>query len=263
MMLKLKLVPLLLALFSSSLFAAQNLNERLENHGLISVGTEGTYKPFTYHDRNGNLTGYDVEVMRAVAEKLGITVEFRETEWSAMLAGLKTERFDLVANQVALTTPQRRATFDLSTPYNYSGAVMVARKDDDSIQSLEDAKGKKSASSLNSNYGELAKKAGAVIVPVDGLAMSLKLLEQHRADLTFNDSLSILDYLKQNPKANLKIVWQASEQRGAGFVVNKGNDKALEKINQALETLRQEGKLKSLAERFFGKNVSIPADASK
>ncbi|MDO5073492.1 MAG: transporter substrate-binding domain-containing protein, partial [Neisseria animaloris] len=106
---------------------AGSLLERINNKGTITVGTEGTYAPFTYHDESGKLTGYDVEVTRAVAEKLGVKVEFKETQWDAMLAGLKAERFDLVANQVSLTTPERRATFDKSAEYSYSGPMAVDR----------------------------------------------------------------------------------------------------------------------------------------
>ncbi|VTR57130.1 amino acid ABC transporter substrate-binding protein [Actinobacillus pleuropneumoniae] len=89
--------------------------------------------PFTYHDASGKLTGYDVEVTRAVAEKLGVKVDFKETQWDAMLAGLKADRFDLVANQVGLTTPERQATFDKSAAYSWSGAALVVRNDEQKI----------------------------------------------------------------------------------------------------------------------------------
>ncbi|MFV1050319.1 transporter substrate-binding domain-containing protein, partial [Klebsiella pneumoniae] len=80
--------------------ASGSLIERINNKGTITVGTEGTYAPFTYHDKDGKLTGYDVEVTRAVADKLGVKVEFKETQWDSMMAGLKAGRFDVVANQV-------------------------------------------------------------------------------------------------------------------------------------------------------------------
>ena len=74
---------------SATSFAKDSLLERINNKGVVTVGTEGTYAPFTYHDESGKLTGYDVEVTRAVAEKLSIKVEFKETNWELMLAGLK------------------------------------------------------------------------------------------------------------------------------------------------------------------------------
>ena len=238
--------------------ASGSLIERINNKGTITVGTEGTYAPFTYHDKDGKLTGYDVEVTRAVADKLGIKVEFKETQWDSMMAGLKAGRFDVVANQVGLTSPQRQATFDKSEPYSWSGAVLVVRKDSN-IKSIDDIKGVKTAQSLTSNYGEKAKAAGAELVPVDGLAQSLTLIEQKRADATLNDELAVLDYLKNKPDAGVKIVWSApaDEKVGSGLIVNKGNDEALAKFSTAMTELKADGTLKKLGEQFFGKDISV------
>lgn len=238
---------------------ADSLLERINNKGTITVGTEGTYVPFTYHDESGKLTGYDVEVARLVGEKLGVTVKFEETPWDSMMAGLKAERFDLVANQVALSSPERQATFDKSESYNYYGAMLVVKADNDSIKTISDIKGKKAAQTLTSNYGERAKQEGAEIVPVDGMAQSMMLIAQGRADLTLNNSLALLDYFKKNPNHGLKSVWEVprEEKLGAGLVANKGNEEALAKISAAIVQLREEGKLKALGERFFGEDVSV------
>lgn len=236
-----------------------SLAERINNKGTVTVGTEGTYAPFTYHEKDGRLTGYDVEVVRAVAEKLGITVEFKETQWDAMLAGLKGGRFDMVANQVALTTPERQATFDKAEPYNWSGPMMLSRHGETRVSKLEDIKGLKAAQTLSSNYGEMAVKAQAEIVPVDGMAQALTLLQQKRADVTLNDSLALLDYMKKNPESGLQIVWTApaDQKVGAGLIINKGNDEALAKINAAMKELHADGTLKRLSEQFFGVDVSV------
>ena len=219
----------------------------------------GTYAPFTYHDQDGKLTGYDVEVTRAVAAKLGVQVEFKETPWDAMMAGLKAGRFDLVANQVALTTPERQATFDKAEPYSWSGKMIVARTDHAPIAKLEDIKGVKTAVMLSSNYDEVAQKMGADIVHTDTMAQGLLIVQQKRAEITLNDELSLLDYLKKTPDSGLKSVWRtpSEEKLGAGLVINKGNDEALAKINAAMKELQQDGTLKKLGEQFFGEDVSV------
>ncbi|OOS01521.1 amino acid ABC transporter substrate-binding protein [Canicola haemoglobinophilus] len=242
---------------STQALAQGDLLERINSKGTITVGTGGTYAPFTYHDANGKLTGYDVEVTRAVAKKLGVTVEFKETQWDAMLAGLKAGRFDLVANQVALTTPERQATFDKSEPYSWSGAMLIARNDETRINQVEDVKGLKAAQTLSSNYGELAQKYQAKIVPIDGMAQGLLLIQQKRADITFNDALALLDYLKKHPNSGLKPVWKAENKAGAGLIVNKNNEEALAKISAAIEELRNDGTLKQLGEQFFGRDISV------
>ncbi len=236
-----------------------SLIERINNKGKIVVGTEGTYAPFTYHDQSGKLTGYDVEVARAVAQKLGVEIEFKETQWDAMLAGLKANRFDMVANQVSLTTPERRATFDKSENYSWSGPMMLVRADNKTIKSLDDIKGLKAAQTLSSNYGEMAVAAKAEVVPVDGMAQALTLVQQNRADFTLNDSLALLDYLKKNPDSGLKTAWKAGadDKLGSGLILNKGNTEALAKINTAIDELQQDGTLKKLGEEFFGEDVSV------
>lgn len=236
-----------------------SLLERINNKGTITVGTEGTYAPFSYHDQSGKLTGYDVEVTRAVAGKLGVKVDFKETQWDAMLAGLKAGRFDMVANQVALTTPERKATFDKSAEYSWSGPMIVVRQDEAAVKQPSDIKGRKAAQTLSSNYGERAVKEGAEIVPIDGMAQGLTLLRQKRADVTINDSLALLDYLKKNPDSGLKEAWRAGpdEKLGAGFIVNKGNGEALAKISGAVEELKKDGTLKKLGEQFFGEDISV------
>lgn len=234
------------------------LLNRINNGGTINVGTEGTYPPYTYHDEQNKLTGYDVEVTRAVADKLGVTVDFKETQWDAMLAGLDAKRFDMVANQVALTTPERQAKYDIAEPYNWSGAAVLAPKSDSRFNAWESLKGLKSAQSLSSNYGELAQKYEAEVVPVDGMAQAIELVKQGRADVTLNDHLAILDYLNKFPNSDLevKLVAPSEEKTGAGIVMLKGNDEVLAKVDAAMKELHEDGTLSELSQKFFGADIT-------
>ena len=118
--------------------------------GGLRVGTEGTYSPFSFHDPKTNkLVGYDVEAVAAVAHELGVKVEYVETPWDAIFAGLTSKRFDVVANQVT-QTPQRAGLYGLSNTYTFSEGVIATRANDSSISSLADLKGKTSAHSLTS-----------------------------------------------------------------------------------------------------------------
>lgn len=237
---------------------SSDLLQRINSGGTINVGTEGTYPPFTYHDESGKLTGYDVEVTRAVADKLGVKVEFKETQWDAMLAGLDSKRFDMVANQVSLTTPERMAKYDKATAYSWSGAVVLAPKDDNRYSSWESLKGLRSAQSLSSNYGELATRYQAEIVPVDGMSQAVELVKQDRADFTMNDNLAVLDYLKKVPNSGLeiKLVAPASELSGSGLILRKGDDAVVAKINEAMAALQADGTLTKLSQEFFGADIS-------
>lgn len=93
----------------------QDLWKKVQDEGKLLIGTEGTYPPFTFHDDKGELTGFDVEISKEVAKRLGLKPEFLETQWDAMFAGLDSKRFDMIANQVGIR-PDRQEKYDFSDP---------------------------------------------------------------------------------------------------------------------------------------------------
>ena len=221
----------------------------------LKVGTEGVYAPFTFHDEGTNkLTGYDVEVTEAIGAKLGRKVEFSETSWDSIFAGLEAKRYDVVANQVSITS-ERQAKYSFSQPYTFSSGVIVTRADDTSVSSVADIKGKKSAQSATSSFGEAATAAGAKVEPVEGLTQSLALVKQKRVDLTLNDSLSILDYQKKTGDQSIKIAGSFGDPTQQAFAFRKDSDLPAE-FNKALDELRTDGTLTKLSEKYFGKDVS-------
>ena len=179
--------------------------------GTLTVATEGTYRPFTYHeDGSGDLVGYDVEIIEAVADKLGLEVVFEETQWDAIFAGLDAGRFDLIANQVSIN-PEREEKYLFSEPYTVSPGVIVVKEDDDSISSFDDLDGKTTAQSLTSNWYTLAQESGATVEAVEGWAQAVALLEQGRVDATINDNLTYLDYETTNGPTGLKIAAETDD----------------------------------------------------
>lgn len=134
----------------------------------INVGTEGTYAPFSFHDKDGKLTGYDIDVIKAVAKEEGLKLKFNETSWDSMFAGLDAGRFDVIANQVGIN-PDREKKYKFSKPYTFSSAVLVIRENEKDIKDFDDVKGKKLAQTFTSNYGKLAKDKGADITKLMAL----------------------------------------------------------------------------------------------
>jgi cystine transport system substrate-binding protein len=230
--------------------------QEIQDSGVLTVGTEGTYKPFSYHEEgSGELTGYDVEVITAVAEKMGVEAEFQETQWDAIFAGLEAGRFDVIANQVSITD-ERKQTYDFSDPYTVSSGVIVTAADNNDISSFEDLDGKTTAQSLTSNWYELAQKAGANVEPVEGWAQSITLLEQGRVDATINDELTYLDYQKTNNNEGIKIAATTDETSESAVAVTKGSTELVDAINSALGELRADGTLAEISEKYFGSDVS-------
>ena len=224
--------------------------------GTLTVGTEGTYRPFTFHeDGSGDLTGYDVEVATAVAEELGVEVKFEETQWDAIFAGLEAGRFDVIANQVSVT-PEREEKYTFSTPYTVSTGVIVVPADDSSITSFEDLDGKTTAQSLTSNWYALAEESGATIEAVEGWAQSVALVEQDRVDATINDKLTFLDYAQTNDASGLKVAAETEEESLSAFAFRKGSSALAIAFDEALVALTDDGTLAEISEKYFGQDVS-------
>ncbi|HWO94827.1 MAG TPA: amino acid ABC transporter substrate-binding protein [Bacillus sp. (in: firmicutes)] len=235
--------------------ATEDLYAKIKEEGVLKVGTEGTYPPFTFHDDSGKLTGFDVEIAEEVAKRLGVKAEFMETQWDGMFAGLDAKRFDMIANQVGIK-PEREEKYDFSDPYIASAAVLVVGKDNNEIAKFEDLKGKKAAQSLTSNYGELAKSYGAELVGVEGFNQAMELIASKRVDATINDKLSVLDYKKQKPDAPIKIVDEAGDAAASGLMFRKDSGKLVEEVNKALAEMKEDGTYTKISEKWFGEDVS-------
>lgn len=233
----------------------ETLFEKIKAEGVIKIGTEGTYAPYTFHDKDGKLTGFDVEIAEEIANRLGVKAEFIETKWDGMFAGLDAKRFDAVANQVTIR-PDRLEKYDFSDAYVSSRSVLIVHADNNDIKSFEDLKGKKSGQSLTSNLADIARSFEAEIVQVDGFNQALDLLTSKRIDSTINDSLSFLDYKKQKPDAAIKVVDEMDETGEAGVLFNKGNQELVDAVNKALADMKADGTYLKISEKWFGADVS-------
>lgn len=234
----------------------KDLLTKIQENGKILIGTEGTYAPYTYHDETGELVGYDVEIGRAIAAKLGVEAEFVETNWDSLIAGLDAERYDTVMNQVSITE-ERLAKYDFSTPYTITNAVLIVSKDNNDIVTFENLDGKKAAQSLTSNYGALAESYGAEIISTDGMfSKAIELVSTGRADATINDEASYYDFVKQQPDAAIKLVDELDEASENAVLIRKGNDTLVEAVDKALEELTQDGTLAEISEKYFGADIS-------
>lgn len=253
-----KTTMLLSALMSLSFAHAALADDalaRVKAAGELKIGTEGTYAPFTYHTISGDLTGFDVEIGRAIAQQLHVKPVFVEGKWDGLIAGLDAKRYDVVINEVGVT-PERQKKYDFSTPYIVSKAVVVVKNDNTSIHSFADLKGKNSAQSLTSNYAQIARQYGAQLVSTDGFNQSIDLVVQGRADATVNDKLSFLDFKKHRPDAPVKIVASEDNASASAVLLRKDESTLQTAINDALATIKKDGTYEKISEKYFGEDVS-------
>ncbi len=228
--------------------------EKVKAAGKLVIGIEGTYPPFTYHNDDGSLAGLDVELGTALAEKLGVGVEFQEAAWDSLLIGIDSGRFDTVINSVSITD-ERAEKYNFSDPYYYEARRVVVRADDDSIQAPEDLNGKKIATNATNAFIPWYEEQGAEIVGIDTSAEAIDLVLSGRADF-LGTSVPVLNaYLDEHPDAKDKLkeafVIPNSEDVIA-IPVRKGETEFLDAINAALAELRADGTLKAISEKYLG-----------
>lgn len=247
-----------LSVFTISIAAEeQDLLAQIQEKGTITIAMEGNWAPWTYEDEKGELMGFEVEVSRCVAEKLGVEPQYVLGEWDGLLAGVQSGRYDLMANGVGYTE-ERAQAYRFSDFYAFNRTVLVVRKDNTEINSMEDLKGKTTCNSANSTYQLTAERYGAQVKDVESLDGTIEELLAGRVDATLNAEVSINDYLKEQPDANIRIAAYDTEVEQVGMIMPAGDASASlqEAVNKALQELREDGTLAEISEKYFGMDIT-------
>lgn len=236
---------------------AADLLTTIRNRGTIVVGLEGDWAPWSFVGDDDALMGFDVEVARAVASKLGVEAEIVPGEWDGLFSGMDAGRYDIVVNGVEVT-PERSEKYAFSEPYAYIRTALIVRGDNEDIKTFEDLKGKTTANSIASTYMTLAEEYGATVSGVDTLDETLTLVLQGRVDATLNANVSYTDYMAQHPDADLKVVATTDDASLVSIPMRKADDTASlrEAINAALAELHADGTISELSVKYFGEDIS-------
>ncbi|WP_242622597.1 transporter substrate-binding domain-containing protein [Lachnoclostridium sp. Marseille-P6806] len=236
--------------------AADHLG-RIREQGELVVGLEGDWQPFSYHDEEDQLVGFDVEVAGELAERMGVSVRLVEGPWDGLFAGMDSGRYDIVVNGVDVTE-ERQKSYDFSEPYAYDRPVLIVAEDNADITSFEDLKGRTTANSIGSTYQELGEQYGAQVSGVDTLVETLQMVMNGQVDATINAATSFGDYMKAVPDAPLRIAAVSETATAYAIPMTKGEDNAALRveIDRILSEMREDGTLSSLSEKYFGADLT-------
>jgi polar amino acid transport system substrate-binding protein len=218
---------------------------------VISVGAMGDAKPYIFTDENGNFTGFDAELFRDVARRLGFKgdqVTFTGQDFAALLPSVANGRFDVAVAAIGITA-ERKKTVDFSDGY-LAGYLSIISADP-SLTTKESTTGKRIGviqGTLQEIYAEKNLKGDIVKFPDNNSAVAA--LNNGTIDGHFTDYESAKEYVKRYP--TLKITMNVpSFDAPAGFAVKKGNDAFREALNKALHEAMQDGTWKRLHEKWF------------
>lgn len=236
---------------------AADLLDTVKTRGTLRVAMEGNYPPFNFKDpKSGELAGFEVDVAKLLATKLGVKPEFTTTEWSGILAGLGAGKYDVILNQVGITEA-RQKTFDFSQPYTLSSAQLIVRKDEKrSFPTLESLKGYKLGLGQGTNFEQKAKAVPGIDVKTyPGSPEYLADLASGRIDAALNDRL-LVGYLLKSSNLPLKAGATFGDIDKIGIPFQKGNPKFEAALNKALDEILKDGSFKQVSFKWFGFDVS-------
>src|SRR5471030_924882 len=231
--------------------------QNIKKHGVINVGLEGTYPPFSYVDDNGKLAGFEVEFSEALAKELGVTAKLQPTKWDGILAALESKRLDVVINQVTISE-ERKKKYDFSEPYTVSGIQALAqKKDEGKFVKPADLTGKKVGVGLGTNYEQWLKEnvPGGIVKAYDDDPTKYQDLRVGRIDAILVDRLAALDLVKKTGNT-LAVAGAPFSRLEAGVALRKDNPELLAAINKAIAEMQKDGSLTKISEKWFGADVT-------
>ncbi|MCT4368911.1 amino acid ABC transporter substrate-binding protein [Yangia mangrovi] len=225
----------------------------------LRVGMSGGYFPFTFVKQDV-LQGFEVDVMNAIGEETGLDVEFATMSFSGLVGALDAGRIDTIANQITIT-PEREAKFAFTQPYVYDGAQVVVREGNDAITGVEDLRGRTVAVNLGSNFEQLLRElpfADEVEIKTyeSNIAQDTAL---GRVDAFVMDRVSSAQLIQESPLPLALAGKPFSEIHNALPFRNDEAGTALrDEVDAALSTLRDNGTLTEISQKWFGTDITSP-----
>ena len=226
--------------------------------GVLMVGMEIGYPPMEYFDEDGaTAIGFDVEVVNAVADYMGLELELVDTAWDGIFAGVDTGKYDVIFSCVSITD-ERKEKFNISKPYVSNHTVLIVPNDSE-IDSMEALNGHSTAVQAETTADDYMKEhsgeLGVELFQYDKVINCFDELKTGRVDSVFTDSVVAAYYLGDEAE-NYKTVWENDELEPIGFCVKKGNDDLTAALEEAMDALYADGTLATIAEKYFGTDLT-------
>lgn len=231
-----------------------------QNEDKLIIGMSGGYKPYTFIDEKGELTGFDVEVWNEIGKRINRDVEFETSEFSGLFGMLDTGKITTIANQITVTE-QRQEKYDFSKPYVFYGAQLVVASDNDEIVDLQSLKGKKVGVSLGSNYEQMINDFDVnneiEVITYESYLGSLQDVAVGRIDAVLNDRLAGMTMIKESGLA-IKFGGEPVEMlfNAFPFVKSEENVALLLEVDTAIEAMRADGTLENISKKWFDVNIT-------
>lgn len=252
-----KLLTLLIAVLTISLLAACGSDSANGDGGnsdgdTYTVATDANFKPFEYKNPDtGEMEGFDIELMRAIADEAGFNVEFKTMQFDGLITGMQSGRYPLAIAGISITE-ERKKSIAFSDPYYDSGLILMVNNDNDEIQSIDDVDGKTvgvKTGSTSESY--LKNNTDADIKAFPDIINAYMDVKNERIDASLYDLPNVKYYIQQNGEGKLKTVGDVLEGQSYGIALPKDSD-LVDEVNEGLQAVKDSGKYDEIYEKYFG-----------
>ena len=219
----------------------------------IVIATDATWPPMEYVDEAKNIVGFDIDMLNAAAKEGGFQIEFQNTAWDGIFAGLAANKYDAICSSVTITE-ERKKTMDFSIPYVSIGQTIVVKKEVTGVESLTQLEGKKAGAQIGTTGAmEIAKNKKVTLKTYDEIGLAIEDLAKGRIDAVVCVNPIAANYALLNPKYKevLKIVGAPFTTEEYGVAVNKGNKEVVDMINAGLTKVKEKGIDKELEKKWL------------
>ncbi|RXT08178.1 transporter substrate-binding domain-containing protein [Ammoniphilus sp. CFH 90114] len=220
--------------------------------GKLTIVSSGGFVPFT-DMQNGEMVGYDIDVGREIAKILGLEPKFEKADFSGMITGIQQGRYDIAINSHTITE-DRKKQVNFTQPYYYSGS-MIFSPPGSNIKTVDDLKGATIALNRSSNYYQEAQQYTDKFDFYDDDLRALQAVASGHGDAGITDAILGQLAIQNGLKLEAQQQFNKTEQ---AIPIDKDNEKLLEAINDAMDQLRANGKLKELSMKWIGVDVTEP-----
>ena len=229
------------------------------------VGTDAAYAPFESQNEKGEIVGFDIEVVRAIAAKTGIEVKFVNTPWEGIFNALGQGDRDMVVSAVTITA-ERKGTMDFSNPY-FDAQQLIAVKDNSKVAKFADLiklkVGVQTGTTGDEAVTKLLGKTSTNIKRFESTPLALKELEAGGVDAVVADNGVVINYVANNPGGKFKsIADKEFVPEQYGIALKKGNTELQAKLNQGLAAIRADGSYAKIYAKYFGTAPTAAATTS-
>lgn len=222
----------------------------IQERGELIIATISDYPPMEYLDEEGNLIGYDIDVVKEIASQIGVTAKIEKKLWGELFDLVKSGEVDIIISSITIT-PERQNEMLFSAPYFDAGQSIIVRAENNEVKGIADLKTRKVGvqAGTTCETATLEHVDSSLVMTYESYDPIINDVKNGKVDALVTDLIGSIAFVKENPE--LKIVGEPFTQEYYGIATKIGNKELMDEINRILREMKRNGKLNEIKEKWM------------